>query len=192
MLTVALLYWAGSPASANARGAHVPAGAMGLAAATRTHVARAGVKVAVQPFEGPQSEPLRGLIVRIVRGRGFRTMTSLPRYEGTGQYPSLARDHHVAAFVTAGVEEKGHWQQVTFLVWNGLTGSVLGRWTASAPTPSLANAVGKGFWPHLGPAILKAQAPALIPSLNQAAPMRIDASSTDDEPVAEREKTRGR
>ena len=118
-------------------------------------------------------------------------MTSLPRYEGTGQYPSLARDHHLAAFVTAGVEEKGRWQQATFLVWNGLTGSVVGRWTASAPTTALASAVGKGFWQHLGPAILRAQAPPLPPTLDQAAPMRIDASN-DNQPVAEREKTRRR
>lgn len=120
-------------------------------------------------------------------------MTSLARYEGTGQYPSLARDHHLAAFVTAGVEERGRWQHVMFLVWNGLTGSVLGRWTTSAPTTALSSAVGKGFWQHLGPAILRAQAPPLPPTMDQAAPLRIDASNlTDEEPVAERERTRRR
>ena len=75
-------------------------------------------------------------MVRIVRGRGFHTVTTLPRMEGTGQYPTLARDHHLAAFVTADVEERGHWQSVTFLVWNGNTGSVMGRWSASAPCPT--------------------------------------------------------
>lgn len=152
------------------------------AAGTRAHRARlkgAGAKVAVQPFEGANSESLRGLVVRIVRGRGFRPMTSLPRYEGTGQYPLLARDHSLAAFVTADMEERGRWQRITFLVWNGVNGSVVGRWTASAPSPALARAVGKGFWQHLGPAIRKAEAPAR-PTLGPAPPMRIDASASYD------------
>ena len=140
---------------------------------TRGH----GERIAVQPFDGPNAEPMRGLIARIVRGRGFRPMTKLKYYEGTGQYPGLARDHHLAAFVTADLEERGHWQRITFLVWNGLTGSVLGRWTASAPTAYLPRTVGRGFWQRLGPAILKAEAPPLPIHLEQAPPMRIDASN---------------
>jgi hypothetical protein len=140
---------------------------------TRGH----GEKVAVQPFDGPNAEPLRGLVARIVRGRGFRPTTKLPYYEGTGQYPGLARDHHLTAFVTAELEDRGNWQRITFLVWNGLTGSILGRWTTSAPTTHLARAIGKGFWRSLGPAMLKAEAPPLPPRLEQAPPMRIDASN---------------
>ncbi len=156
-----------------------------VARPTRGH----GEKVAVQPFDGPNAEPLRGLVVRIVRGRGFRTMTKLPHYEGTGQYPGLARDHHLTAFVTADLEERGRWQRITFLVWNGVTGSILGRWTTSAPAPRLARAIGKGFWQHLGPAMLKAEAPPLPIQLEQAPPMRIDASNraADDDRVASRE-----
>ena len=168
------------------------------AARARSRASGTGAKVAVQPFAGstaaasPDSitslRALRGLVVRIVRGRGFRTMTSLPRYDGTGQYPSLARDHHLAAFVTADLEERGRWQRITFLVWNGVTGSVLGRWTASAPATVLASAVGKGFWQHLGPALQKAEAPPLPPGMDRAPPMRIDASDPmDDGKVATRE-----
>ena len=157
-------------------------------------------KVAVQPIDGPaNTSALRSLVVRIVRGRGFRAVTNLPRYEGTGQYPGLARDHHLAAFVTADVEERGPWQRVTFLVWNGATGSVLGRWTASGPARVLPRTVGRGFWTHLGPAVLKAEAPAPA-VLGPAPPMRIDASDqvgltaasrdgrnrNDDDPVAQR------
>lgn len=136
---------------------------------------------------------MRALIARIVRGRGYRAITTLPRYEGTAQYPGLARDHRLAAFVTADVEERGKWQRITFLVWNGATGSVLGRWTASAPAPALARTVGRGFWTHLGPAVMKAAAPPSS-TLEAAPPMRIDASdeaSNDDGrdtrfPVAQR------
>jgi len=184
----------GSPAVAAARRARA-AGA-GRSRGRATAAARG--KIAVQPIDGPTNmEAMRGLVVRIVRGQGFRTMTSLPRYEGTGQYPILARDHHLAAFVTADVEERGKWQRITFLVWNGATGSVLGRWTASGQAPVLARTVGRGFWSHLGPAMRKAAAPPS--NVPEAAPtMRIDASeqarnddarddrSGNDFPVAQR------
>jgi hypothetical protein len=143
--------------------------------------------VAVQPFGGgSNAAPLRSLVSRIVRGRGFRPITSLPHYEGTGQYPSLAREHHLSAIVTGDIEERGKWSSVTFLVWNGATGSVLGRWTTSAPTPSLGVAVGKGFWQHLGPAVRRSESPA-SPDRDRGPTMRIDASSSGtDEPIAVR------
>jgi hypothetical protein len=167
----------------------------GRSAASRSRgraAAATGIKgkVAVQPIDGPANmSPLRALVVRIVRGRGFRTVTNLPRYEGTGQYPGLARDHHLAAFVTADVEDRGQWQRITFLVWNGATGSVLGRWTASGPARVLPRAVGRGFWAHLGPAMLKAEAPASA-QLDPAPPMRIDASDQLDPAAGPRDSRR--
>ena len=146
-----------------------------------------GQLVAVQPIEGTQGAPLRALVSRIVRSRGYRSMTSLPHYDGTGQYPALAREHHLTAFVTGDVEERGKWSSITFLVWNGVTGSVLGRWTASAPTDSLGRAVGRGFWSHLGPAMQRAVPPPVPIDQQQAPPMRIDASDgMRDEPIAAR------
>lgn len=148
------------------------------AARAHARASGAGRFVAVQPFEGTNGPPLRALVSRIVRGRGFHAVTSLPHYEGTGQYPSVARDHHLAAFVTGGVEERGKWSSITFLVWNGTSGSVIGRWTAGAPTTVLAQAIGRGFWQHLGPAVMKAETPAWPMDLQQAPPMRIDASNS--------------
>lgn len=162
--------------------AAVPAEAGRAARPTRGR----GARVAVQPFDGQKTEPLRSAVVRVVRGRGFRTMTSLPRYEGTGQYPVLAKDHNLTAFVTADVEERGKWQRITFLVWDGNSGSVLGRWTASGPATSLSRTVGRGFWSRLGPAMLKASAPRSPNRMDQAAPMRIDASDPMDDPLATR------
>jgi hypothetical protein len=133
-------------------------------------------RVAVQPLEGASGATLRALVSRIVRSRGYRPVTSLPRYDGTAQYPTLAREGHLTAFVTGDVEEKGKWASVTFLVWNGLTGSVLGRWTTSAPLASLGRAVGNGFWRHLGPAMKKAEAPPVPLEQQEAPAMRIDAS----------------
>jgi len=147
----------------------------------------AGQVVAVQPIEGEQGAPIRALVSRIVRGRGFRAMTNLPHYDGTGQYPALAREHHLTAFVTGDVEERGKWSSITFLVWNGVSGSVIGRWTASGPAASLSRAVGRGFWSHLGPAVQRAVPPPLPIDQQQAPTMRIDASeSSRSEPIAAR------
>jgi hypothetical protein len=146
-------------------------------------------KVAVQPIEGTNGDVLRSLVSRIVRGRGYRAVTSLPHYDGTAQYPSLARDNNLAAFVTGDVEERGKWSSVTFLVWNGVSGSVIGRWTAAAPTSGLGLAVSKGFWQHLGKAFRKAEPPP-SPVMDEAPAMRIDASNADSwraEPIASRE-----
>jgi hypothetical protein len=167
--------------------------AAGAHARPRGRAPAAGpAKIAVQPLEGTNGPALRALVSRIVRGRGFRAVTNVPRQDGTGQYPQLARDGHLTAFVTGDLEEKGKWASVTFLVWNGLTGSVLGRWTASAPVATLGNAVGKGFWRHLGPAMKKAEAPPLPLDQQQAPAMRIDATaeeaSAEPMPRAERER----
>jgi len=135
-------------------------------------------RVAVQPLEGPVGASLRQQIARLVRGHGFRVLTSIPRVGGTAQYVTLARDHHLAAFVAADIEEHRTRQTVTILIWDGASGSVLARWSASASGRALPKLLARGFWKHLGPALEKAQAP---PSneLPPAEPMRIDASVVD-------------
>jgi hypothetical protein len=135
-------------------------------------------RVAVQPFDGDAGPAVRQQIARMLRERGYRVVTSVARVDGTGQYLTLARDHRLAAFVTGDMEEGKRRCSVTFLVWNGATGAVLGRWSASAPPKKLATAIGKGFWKHLGPALDEAQPP---PSndLPPAPPMRIDAGQVD-------------
>jgi hypothetical protein len=71
---------------------------------------------------------------------------------------------------------------MTFLVWQGIDGSVVGRWEMAAYREKLAGVLKKEFWRRLGPAIAKALAP---PSnhLAPAPPMRIDASTPHDSEI---------
>jgi hypothetical protein len=131
-------------------------------------------RVSVQPLEGPIGPSLRQQIARMVRGHGFRVVTSIPRVDGTGQYLTLARDHQLAAFVTGDLEDHKTRNTITLLVWDGANGSVLGRWSTSAPPKQLGRALARGFWKHLGRAIAKAQPPPST-ELAPAPPMRIDA-----------------
>jgi len=180
---LALLGFTSSASARKSRG-----GGPAQAASRRAAELRDDHRVAVQPFEGgANAGSLRALVSRVVRGHGFRPVTNLPHYEGTGQYPSLAREHHLTALVTAGLEERGRWSSVTFLVWSGANGSIVRRWTASAPAGRLNEVVGKGFWSHLGPAVQRTVAPPLPPGMEQAPTVRIDASEPrDDEPLAAR------
>ncbi|HJX54625.1 MAG TPA: hypothetical protein VJ801_17800, partial [Polyangia bacterium] len=109
----------------------------------------------------------------------FAVLTSIPAVSGTGQYPQIARDRELKAFVVADIEQKGKRLAMTFLVWQGIDGSVVGRWEVATYREKLARALRREFWKRLGPAIANALAP---PSsrLAPAPPMRIDASSPYD------------
>jgi hypothetical protein len=159
------------------------AGASTAEARARAHrFPTAHTRIAVQPCDGPNGTALRAGIARVLRSRGFHVVTSLPAVSGTSQYPGLARDRGIAAFVVADVEQHPRTHIATLLVWHGDTGSVADRWSVRAPPQHLAQAVSRGLWPHLKRALTHARMP---PSdiLPEAPPMRIDAGDTRDEPI---------
>ena len=137
--------------------------------------ARPPGRVSVQPFDGPLGPDLRKQVTRMLRGHGFRVVTSIARVEGTGQYLTLARDHRVTAFVTGDLEEHRTRTTITFLIWNGASGSVLARSSASAPPKRLPKAIAKGFWKHLKQALQDAAPPAPPEKMEEAPPMFVDA-----------------
>jgi len=133
-----------------------------------------GLRVSVQPIEGALGPALRDQIARLLRARGCRVVMTLPRVRGTGQYLTMARENRLAAFVSADLEEGRARDGVTFLVWDGASGSVLGRWSASAAPRSLPKTVAKGFWKNLGPRLEGAAAPP-SDELDEAPPMYVNA-----------------
>jgi hypothetical protein len=136
-------------------------------------------RVAVQPLDGAAGASLRQQIARLVRGHGFHVLTSIPRVDGTAQYPAVARDHRLAAFVTCDLEDHKTRQTLTILIWDGARGDVLARWSARGSVKALAKTLSREFWKKLGPALEKAQAPEST-ELEEAPPMRIDAGSPVD------------
>jgi hypothetical protein len=138
--------------------------------------AMAAPRVAVQPFGGPETEPLRRQVAGIVGKHGFRVLTSLAPVSGTGQYPGLAKDKNLSAFVVGEAVEKGKRINLSFLIWQGIDGSVLGRWEVAGPKNKIGRRLAKEFWKRLGPVIERAIAP---PSdyLPPARPMRINAGT---------------
>jgi hypothetical protein len=137
-------------------------------------------RVSVQPIDGELGPAVRRDIARMLRAHGFRPITSIARVDGTGQYLTLARDHRLAALVTADIEEHRTRHTIRFLVWNGASGAVLGRWEASAAPKRLPKAVAKGFWKHLKQAFDEAAAPPPATELEPAPPMFVNAGDPID------------
>jgi hypothetical protein len=133
-----------------------------------------GLRVSVQPIDGDLGPALRDQIARLLRARGCHVVTTTPRVDGTGQYLTMARDNRLAAFVSTDIEAGRSRDRVTFLVWDGSSGSVLGRWSASATPKNLPKAVAKGFWKNLGPRFEGAVAPP-SDELEEAAPIYVNA-----------------
>ncbi len=136
--------------------------------------AEAAPRVAVQPFAGAETEPYRRQVAKIVGRHGFKVLTSLAAVSGTGQYPGLAKEKRISAFVVADAEERGQRIVLSFLVWQGIDGSVIGRWETAGPKKLMPGKLGREFWKRLGPAISRAVAP---PSdvLGPAPTIRINA-----------------
>jgi hypothetical protein len=136
--------------------------------------AGAAPRVAVQPFGGPETEPYRRQVAKIVARHGFRVVTSLAAVSGTSQYPGLAKEKRLCAFVVADADDRGERIILSFLVWQGIDGSVLGRWEVAGPKKRMPGKLAKEFWKRLGPAIGRAMAPP-TDELGPAPPMRINA-----------------
>lgn len=140
-----------------------------------------GTRVSVQPIGGTVGPALRGQLARLLQQKGFRVLMSVPAASGTSQYPGLARDNRLAAFVVTDVTERGHSVTATFLVWHS-EGEVADRWTVWAPDKKLWRAVAKGFWQHLGKALSECKAPP-GEGLGPGPTLRIDAGDPLDEPI---------
>jgi hypothetical protein len=141
--------------------------------------------VSVQPLTGRNGERVRREVARVVRGRRYDVTTDIPRASGTGQYYTWARELGLTAFVVGElVNVSGRRQRVTFLVWSGHDGSVVGRWTVSAPGDKLPATVARNFWRRLGPALRRARAPGdwNVP-MSPGPTLRIDASSERDQQI---------
>jgi hypothetical protein len=137
-------------------------------------VVSAAPRVAVQPFGGPETEPFRQQVARIVGNHGCKVVTSLRSVSGTSQYPGLAKEKGLSAFVVADADDRGERIVLSFLVWQGLDGSVIGRWEVAGPKKQMGSRLAREFWRRLGPAIGKARAPQ-SDELSPAPTMRINA-----------------
>ena len=108
----------------------------------------------------------------------------MPKASGTGQYYTWARELGLTAFVVGELVNRGRRQQATFLVWSGHDGSVVGRWTVSAPSSRMPGTIARQFWRRLGPALKRAKPPPEWITPRPAPTKRINAGYESDEDIA--------
>lgn len=159
--------------------------------------AAAAGRVAVQPFGGPETEPYRQQVARIVSSHGHKVITSLRSVSGTSQYPGLAKERLLNAFIVADADDKGDRLVLCFLVWQGLDGSVIGRWEVTASKQQMPDRIAREFWRRLGRAISRARAPrseeprpARRQEMRPAPTMYIDAGPDSTDTVPRRKAVR--
>gem|GEM_PF-1996028 len=152
-------------------------------------LASASPRVAVQPFGGPETEAYRRQVAKIIGRHGFKVVTSLASVSGTSQYPGLAKEKQLSAFVVADVDDRGERIALSILVWQGLDGSVIGRWEVSGSKKLLPGKLATGLWKHLGPALRKARAPA-SDEVSPAEPGRYNAGPPSRQGAPRRKATR--
>jgi hypothetical protein len=157
--------------------------ALGLVLGVGASPAAARDLVSIQPVHGTGGPQVRATVLRLVRRKGYRVTTGVPHATGTGQYYTWAREAGLTAFVATElvpVGRRGQRRRATFLVWSGHDGSIVGRWTVTAPARALPGAVARGFWRHLGRALVRAEPPPEWRQMSPGPTLRIDASSSHD------------
>ena len=116
-------------------------------------------RIAIQPVNGAPDlvgASLRAQMAHLVRARGFRVVSTTASVESTVQYAPLAQGRKVGAYVIGDLDRSKRRHKLTIVVLDGERGSVLGRWSLSAPTTNPGKFLASGFWKHLGPALAKA------------------------------------
>ena len=134
-------------------------------------------------------------MARIISSRGYKVVTSLRRVSGTSQYPGLARERLLNAFVVADADDRGGHLILSFLVWQGHDGSVIGRWEVTAPKKQMPDRIAREFWRRLGRAISRARAPRIEEPrpprrevMRPAPTMYLDAGPDSQDTVPRRRK----
>jgi hypothetical protein len=147
--------------------------AVGLALLAPAAGSEAQTRVVVENFRGPQGARIRGHAVAALSGEG--SIEVVPRAEvndaadGLGlnanrlsedEYPQVAQELNVAAFVRGRVSRRGRRWSATILIINGADGAELGRETWSGRTVSNLGAVRRNGYTRLEPHLSSASAPA--------------------------------
>jgi Amt family ammonium transporter len=138
-----------------------------MALVAQPRAADAKSTISVQPFSGQKSDALRDQVAGLIRRRGFTVLTSIPRLDDPDQYPAVARERQVSAFVTGEISRSQRARArrtVTVAVWNGATGLKLGQWAATAPPHRLSSVVARDVLRKLGDALQHADPPPPPPA----------------------------
>jgi hypothetical protein len=149
--------------------------------------ARSKGKVAVFPIAGDDVyEPMRAEVVRVLRGKGFTVLASLRPVDSAAQLREMSAALGLGAIIDGDVKGDGARQAARIQVRSGVSGQPVATATYSGTTPKIATAIKRGLWGRFGSAIKHGCASGSRPRRPSKEPLRIDAGSPMDSPVASR------
>jgi len=145
-------------------------------------------KVAVFPFAGDDVyEPMRAEVVRLLRGKGFTVFASLRPVDSVAQLREMSAALGLGAIIDGAVKGDGPRETAHIQLRSGVSGQPIGTVTFSGSTPKIVAAIRRGFWGRFASSIQRGCAGGKRPRKFAKEPLRIDASSPSDSPVASRQ-----
>lgn len=150
--------------------------------------ARSKGKVAVFVFRGDDVyEPVRAAVVRVLRDKGLNVTATLRPVDSAAQYREMSFALNLGVFVEGELWGEGARQSAIIYLRSGVTGQRIASAKFSGRTKEIVGAVGRGLWPRVGGAMLRACSSAARPRRRERQPLRIEAGTPLDEtPAASR------
>jgi hypothetical protein len=135
--------------------------------------------VAVFVFKGDDaaSERVRAQVVRALRARGLKVVTTLRPVDSAEQFREMAVTLNLAVYVDGEVNEDGDQASAAIHLRSGVTGLRVASATFSGDRKNLAFDVRKALWGRVGDSFVRICADAAKPRKHDRAPMRIEAGT---------------
>jgi hypothetical protein len=142
-------------------------------------------KVAVLAFEGDGANPLRARVVRLLRAKGLKVITTLRPVDTPEQYREMADTLVLVAFLDGESSEDGDQASVTVHVRSGVSGLRIASATLAGERRKLPATIDKELWPQLAPPLSRVCTDAAKPHKREREPMRIEAGTPLDNTPAD-------
>jgi hypothetical protein len=142
-------------------------------------------KVAVLGFEGDGANPLRARVVRLLRAKGLKVITTLRPVDTPEQYREMADTLVLVAFLDGEASEDGDQASVTVHVRSGVSGLRVASATLAGERRKLAATIDKELWAQLAPPLSRVCTDATKPHKREREPMRIEAGTPLDNTPAD-------
>jgi hypothetical protein len=142
-------------------------------------------KVAVFAIRGDEYyQPVRAAVVKTLRRRGLSVTASLRPVDSAAQFRELSQTLNLAVYVDGEMRGEGARQSVVIRLRSGVSNQTIASARFSGPTPKIVGDVGRTLWTKVGPSVTRACTSAAKPRKREREPLRIDAGSSDDTPIA--------
>ncbi len=141
-------------------------------------------RAAVFAFQGDETEPLRRLVVRLLKANGMRVQTDLLPNDTAEQFRDMAAALNLAVYVHGRVKDAPSGRsQATVTIRSGVTGRVIAAASFAGDRRKLPTSVEEGLWQKIRAPVARACVDAQNKPRRHNAPMRIEAGTpVEDEP----------